>query len=88
MAQVSLAWVMTKDPVAAPIVGTTNLSHLEDMISECPSSYQILSNASSQSLFMSNLQRKKSTTWKKLTPPGLSWATFSSESMRLNSVVQ
>lgn len=33
MAQVSLAWLMTKDPVAAPIVGTTSLEHLEDMIS-------------------------------------------------------
>lgn len=32
MTQVSLAWLLTQDPVAAPIVGTTNLSHLEDMI--------------------------------------------------------
>ncbi|CAG7849426.1 Putative aryl-alcohol dehydrogenase C977.14c [Serendipita indica DSM 11827] len=32
MTQLSLAWLLTKDPVAAPIVGTTNLSHLEDMI--------------------------------------------------------
>lgn len=42
MAQVSLAWLMTKDPVAAPIVGTTNLAHLEDMISKQPSSSQLL----------------------------------------------
>lgn len=34
MAQISLAWLMTKDPVAAPIVGTTSLDHLTDMIGE------------------------------------------------------
>jgi aryl-alcohol dehydrogenase-like predicted oxidoreductase len=34
MAQISLAWLMTKDPVAAPIVGTTSLHHLEDLLSE------------------------------------------------------
>ncbi|KAG8822727.1 hypothetical protein FRC17_009481 [Serendipita sp. 399] len=32
MAQVALAWVMQKSPVAAPIVGTTNMEHLLDMI--------------------------------------------------------
>lgn len=33
MAQVALAWIMTKEPVAAPIVGTTSMDHLLDMIS-------------------------------------------------------
>ncbi|KAJ7466944.1 Aldo/keto reductase [Mycena latifolia] len=32
MAQVSLAWVMAKDQVTAPIVGTTSLDKLEDLI--------------------------------------------------------
>ncbi|KAF8607860.1 Aldo/keto reductase [Ceratobasidium sp. AG-I] len=32
MAQVALAWCMSKDPVSAPIVGTTNLSNLEDLV--------------------------------------------------------
>lgn len=32
MAQIALAWVMAKDPVAAPIVGTTSLKNLEDLI--------------------------------------------------------
>ncbi|PAV15237.1 Aldo keto reductase [Pyrrhoderma noxium] len=32
MAQVSLIWVMNKDPVAAPIVGTTKLKNLEELI--------------------------------------------------------
>jgi len=32
MSQVALAWLLTKDPVAAPIVGTSNLEHLDDMI--------------------------------------------------------
>ena len=35
MTQVALAWLLTKDPVAAPIVGTSNLDHLRDMISMC-----------------------------------------------------
>jgi aryl-alcohol dehydrogenase-like predicted oxidoreductase len=33
MSQIALAWLMTKDPVAAPIVGTTKMEHLTDMIS-------------------------------------------------------
>ncbi|QRW18106.1 aldo/keto reductase family protein [Rhizoctonia solani] len=32
MAQISVAWVLSKDPVAAPIVGTTSLKNLEDII--------------------------------------------------------
>lgn len=31
-AQVALAWVLQKEPVAAPIVGTTKMSHLEDAV--------------------------------------------------------
>ncbi|KZP03464.1 Aldo/keto reductase [Athelia psychrophila] len=32
MAQVALAWVMQKDAVAAPIVGTTSLENLQDLL--------------------------------------------------------
>ena len=32
MAQVSLAWCMAKEPVTAPIIGTTSLSNLEDIL--------------------------------------------------------
>ncbi|KAG8800559.1 hypothetical protein FRB91_006016 [Serendipita sp. 411] len=32
MSQVALAWLMQKTPVSAPIVGTTSLDHLRDMI--------------------------------------------------------
>ncbi|KAJ7354476.1 Aldo/keto reductase [Mycena albidolilacea] len=32
MAQVSLAWLLTKDEVTAPIVGTTSLEKLEDLL--------------------------------------------------------
>jgi aryl-alcohol dehydrogenase-like predicted oxidoreductase len=32
-AQVALAWVLQKDPVTAPIIGATKMSHLEDAIS-------------------------------------------------------
>ncbi|KAG8702429.1 hypothetical protein FRC08_003496 [Ceratobasidium sp. 394] len=31
MAQVALAWCMSKDPVSAPIVGTTSLKNLEEL---------------------------------------------------------
>ncbi|KAL1947069.1 hypothetical protein VTO73DRAFT_14030 [Trametes versicolor] len=32
MAQISLAWIMSKPGVSAPIIGTTNLSNLEDIL--------------------------------------------------------
>ncbi|KAL5523156.1 hypothetical protein ACEPAF_1423 [Sanghuangporus sanghuang] len=32
MAQIALAWVMNKDPVVAPIIGTTSLQNLMDLI--------------------------------------------------------
>ncbi|CAE6404697.1 unnamed protein product [Rhizoctonia solani] len=32
MAQVALAWVMSKDQVSAPIIGTTNLKNLEELV--------------------------------------------------------
>ena len=33
MAQIAVAWTLAKDGVSAPIVGTTSLSNLEDIIS-------------------------------------------------------
>ena len=32
MAQVAVAWVLSKDGVTAPIVGTTNLDNLKDIL--------------------------------------------------------
>ena len=32
MAQVSLAWMLTKPEVTAPIIGTTSMSNLEDIL--------------------------------------------------------
>ena len=32
MAQIALAWTLSKDFVSAPIVGTTSLKNLEDLI--------------------------------------------------------
>ncbi|CAE6354518.1 unnamed protein product [Rhizoctonia solani] len=32
MAQVALAWCLSKDAVTAPVVGTSNLKNLEDLI--------------------------------------------------------
>jgi aryl-alcohol dehydrogenase-like predicted oxidoreductase len=31
-AQIALAWLLQKEPVAAPIVGTTKISHIEDAV--------------------------------------------------------
>lgn len=33
MAQVAIAWVLSKSGVSAPIVGSTSLANLEDIIS-------------------------------------------------------
>jgi aryl-alcohol dehydrogenase-like predicted oxidoreductase len=32
MAQIALAWLLQKEPVTAPIVGTTKISHIEDAV--------------------------------------------------------
>lgn len=32
MAQIACAWVLAKDPVAAPIIGTTNLKNLQELV--------------------------------------------------------
>ena len=32
MAQIALAWVMNKSPVSAPIVGTTSMQNLKELI--------------------------------------------------------
>ena len=32
MAQISIAWLLQQDPVAAPIVGTTSLENLYDIV--------------------------------------------------------
>ena len=34
MAQVALAWIMSKPGVTAPIIGTTSLKNLEDILGE------------------------------------------------------
>jgi aryl-alcohol dehydrogenase-like predicted oxidoreductase len=34
MAQVALAWCMSKNQVTAPVVGTTNLRNLEELFGE------------------------------------------------------
>lgn len=31
-AQIALAWILQKDPVTAPIIGTTKMSHLDDAV--------------------------------------------------------
>jgi hypothetical protein len=33
MSQIAVAWVMSKDPVAAPIIGATKMDHLKDLLS-------------------------------------------------------
>jgi aryl-alcohol dehydrogenase-like predicted oxidoreductase len=39
MAQVALAWLLSKDAVAAPIVGTTTIESLKDLVGECTLSF-------------------------------------------------
>jgi aryl-alcohol dehydrogenase-like predicted oxidoreductase len=42
MSQIALAWVMAKDPVAAPIVGTTKMENLMDVLSVYHCSLHVL----------------------------------------------
>lgn len=35
MAQVAIAWSLSKDVVSAPIIGTTKLQNLEDAAGQC-----------------------------------------------------
>lgn len=37
MAQIACAWVLHKDPVAAPIIGTTNLKNLQELVGKLTS---------------------------------------------------
>lgn len=45
MAQISMAWVLSKPWVSAPVIGATKLSNIEGILGEhYPSSSQILRN--------------------------------------------
>jgi aryl-alcohol dehydrogenase-like predicted oxidoreductase len=35
MAQVAIAWSLSKDGTTAPIIGTTSLQNLEDIVGSC-----------------------------------------------------
>ena len=39
MAQISTAWIMNRPGVTAPIVGTTSLKNLEDILGACAPSF-------------------------------------------------
>lgn len=39
MAQVGLAWILSKDVVSAPLIGTTSLDNLKDIIGTFASRY-------------------------------------------------
>jgi aryl-alcohol dehydrogenase-like predicted oxidoreductase len=39
MAQVSLAWLLSKDVVSAPIIGTTSLQNLEQLIGQITAAF-------------------------------------------------
>lgn len=41
MAQIACAWVLAKDPVAAPIVGTTNLKNLQELVGKLTRNVQM-----------------------------------------------
>ena len=40
MAQISTAWIMNRPGVTAPIVGTTSLKNLEDILGACAPSFR------------------------------------------------
>lgn len=41
MAQVALAWIFAKPGVSAPIIGTTNLSNLEELLGKQTRGYSL-----------------------------------------------
>ena len=41
MAQIAVAWILSKPGVTAPIVGTTSLANLEDILGEYPHRGQV-----------------------------------------------
>ena len=43
MAQIAMAWIFAKPGVTAPIIGTTSMSNLEDILGEYRGSYRLTS---------------------------------------------
>ncbi len=73
MAQISLAWILSKPGVTAPIVGTTSLANLEDILGE--SLVHRTTAARVLTLFKARWTslspRKKSSTWRsRIIPSG------------------
>lgn len=56
MAQVAIAWTLSKPGVSAPIVGTTSLANLEDILSE--SSSRVIPPAPSMTALRRRRQRE------------------------------
>ena len=62
MAQIALAWMLTKPGVTAPIIGTTKLANLEDILGRLlflPRHCPLLTLACSQGASMSPSQRRR-----------------------------
>ncbi len=75
MAQISLAWILSKPGVTAPVVGTTSLANLEDLLGESlvrrrASDARVLTLCKAR--WTSPSPRKKSSTWRnRIIPSGL-----------------
>ena len=67
MAQISLAWILSKPGVTAPIIGTTSLANLEDILGKSPEASlvmilcvgDVLMLACDQAVWMSLSRRKR-----------------------------
>jgi hypothetical protein len=68
MAQVSLAWLLSKSVVSAPIVGATSLEKLTDLIG-MDHVQRTIEQAliAKQGRYMSNSARRKSVSWRSHT---------------------
>ena len=72
MAQIAVAWSLKR--VTAPIVGTTKLQNLKEMIGEwdrVEMGYRPECSLNLQRLSISNLQRKRPNIWRNRTYPTL-----------------
>ena len=67
MAQISLAWILSKPGVTAPVIGTTSLANLEDILGKSPKASlaiilcvgDVLMLACDQVVWMSLSRRKR-----------------------------
>lgn len=73
MAQISLAWLFSKQGVTAPIVGVTKIENLKDLLGmlSVQSLLQYIHDSMFQGLLTLSLRQRRSNIWRSLTTRSL-----------------